>query len=160
MFLDLSSFSTALETKAFELIFASLLHRQYKPLRPDPFPNLLLSPLVDIWECHSCSASFCGRCVPPASKILNDALGAILCDFCRVSKYTEKRNKGRGEGRDGLFLTGSSGHSSSTAVGRRRRQSKKKKKKGSQHSESAGSVPDELVDTIVDGAECITSLTK
>ncbi|PFH33193.1 histone lysine methyltransferase SET2 [Besnoitia besnoiti] len=144
--------------------------KQYKFSRPDPFPSLLLSPLVDIWACELCRTSFCSRCVPPAAKILNEASGSILCDFCRFSASVPQQRRladglfGRGDGGEARRArprgTGGRGHagddwarSSDGGAGDRRR-----KRKRRWEEEERKRIAD-VVKEVLAGADCVTSLT-
>ncbi|KEP66502.1 UNVERIFIED_CONTAM: histone lysine methyltransferase SET2 [Hammondia hammondi] len=133
--------------------------KQYKMHRPDPFPSLLVSPLVDIWECQLCRSAFCSRCVPPSSKILSDASGAILCDFCRFSESWKRRRSsvlrpvGAGEAR--LACRGAGDEMAGERGGRDSR--RRKGKKGRREDEQRRIA--EMVKDVVAGADCITSLT-
>nr|PIL96547.1 histone lysine methyltransferase SET2 [Toxoplasma gondii COUG] len=133
--------------------------KQYKMHRPDPFPSLLVSPLVDIWECQLCRSAFCSRCVPPSSKILSDASGAILCDFCRFSESWKHRRSSvlrpvsAGEARPACRGAGDETADERGGRDRRRRKGKKGRREDEQRRIA------EMVKDVVAGADCITSLT-
>ncbi|CBZ53059.1 hypothetical protein NCLIV_028480 [Neospora caninum Liverpool] len=133
--------------------------KQYKLNRPDPFPSLLVSPLVDIWECQLCRAAFCSRCVPPASKILSDASGSILCDFCRFSASWKRRKDaalgpygGPGEARHAPC------RGADEAGERGRRDGRRRKGRKARKEEEERRIAEMIKDVVV-GADCMTSLT-